>query len=80
MQKLIRARMRFKGFTVGLDLHKCFVQYSVMDRQGNEIEAGRFSSEKSALRQFTRRWLRTGQVQVSFEACGTFIWVFDTLG
>jgi transposase len=79
MQKLIRARKRFKGFTVGLDLHKKFIQYSVFDRQGNEIEGARLNSERKALRDFVGRWAKKGPVQVSLEACGTFIWVFDTL-
>jgi len=41
MKKLQRRVEKFNGLCVGLDLHKRFIQISVLDRHGDEIEADR---------------------------------------
>lgn len=79
MQKLTRRMKRFKGLTVGLDLHKKFIQYSVLDTRGNEVEGSRVEAQRGALLDLVRRLHKRGKVQVSLEACGTFYWVFDAL-
>jgi len=79
MKKLQRRPKRFKGLSIGLDLHKRFIQYSVMDRRGNESANGRIDANKEELLKFIGRWQREGAIQAAFEACGSFIWVFDVL-
>lgn len=79
MKKLIRKGGRFKGLTVGLDLHLKFIQYAVFNGRGQEIQSGRISSEASCLRVWVGRLRAKNRVQVSLEACGSFLWVFDLL-
>jgi transposase len=76
MRKLLRARQRFKGVTIGLDVHKKFIQYTVLDRQGNEVAAGRMQSTRLALRSLILKYKSSGQVQIALEACGCFWWVY----
>ena len=78
MKKLHRNAVHFKGLTLGLDLHKKFIEWSLMDRQGNETDLGRINSTREELEKLLARW--KGQpLQVSMEACGCFVWVFDLL-
>lgn len=81
MKKQLRRRgPRFAGATVGLDLHQKFIQYSLLDRQGDERENGRIDSDELTLRQLMDHFReRFGRVQVVMEACGCFIWVYDLL-
>jgi transposase len=79
MKKLQRRAKRFKGFTIGLDLHQKFIQFSVFDRRGNEAAAGRIAPDRTEVLKLIERWEKSGQVQVVFEACGCFVWVFDLL-
>jgi transposase len=79
MKKLHRRARRFKGFTVGLDLHKRLIWYTVMDRRGNEVAAGRIEASPEALLRLLTPWRKQGAVQVAFEASGCFLWVFDLL-
>jgi transposase len=76
MKKLTRKAVRFKGLTLGLDLHKKFIEWCVLDRAGEEIGAGRIRSTREELEKLHEKW--SGQaVQVCMEACGCFVWVFD---
>lgn len=78
MKKLTRKPVHFKGLTIGLDLHKRFIEWCVLDHKGNEKAAGRIGSNRAELAKLMARW--KGQaVQVCIEACGCFIWVFDFL-
>ncbi len=63
MKKLTRRMKRFKGLTVGLDLHKKFIQYSVLDARGNEVEGGRVDAKRGALLELVRRLQKRGQVR-----------------
>jgi len=76
MRKLLRARRRFVGVTIGLGLHKKFIQYAVLDRRGNEVAAGRTQSTRPELRKLILRYKSGGKVQVALEACGCFWWVY----
>jgi transposase len=76
MKKLTRKPVHFKGLTVGLDLHKKFIEYSVLNRKGDEIATGRIGSNREELAQFLLRW-KSQAVQVVMEACHCFMWVFD---
>lgn len=79
MKKLIRAKVRFKGLSVGLDAHKEFIQFSVLDRDGDEIDRGRIRSNFEELRKLVDKLKEKGEVQFALEACGCFIWIFDEL-
>jgi hypothetical protein len=35
MKKLMRRAVRFKGFTLGLDVHKGFIEYCLLDGSGD---------------------------------------------
>ena len=41
MKKLTRKVARFKGLTLGLDLHKKFVEWCLLDGDGEQADAGR---------------------------------------
>ncbi len=76
MKKLTRKVVHFKGLTLGLDLHKKFIEWCLLDRKGNELATGRIDSTREALERLLVKW--KGQtLQVCMEACGCFVWVFD---
>lgn len=78
MKKLKRVALRFKGLTVGFDLHKKWIEYCVLDEAGNEIDNGRLKNA-AELSKCVDRLLQRGRLQFSIEACGCFMWVFDLL-
>jgi transposase len=82
MKKLHRRAERFKGWTLGLDVHKSFIQYVVLDQAGNEREGESIKSGKKELGALVERLsaeVGSGRVQVVLEACGCFVWVYDLL-
>lgn len=80
MKKLRRRVEKFNGLCVGLDLHKSFVQLSVIDRLGDEVEADRFAADREALTGWLDRLEATGEsLLVVIEASGCFVWVYDLL-
>ena len=79
MKKLKRAGKRFKGFTVGMDIHKKFIEYAILDRRGNEVGKGRIGAQWEEIERLLDAWVKKGAVQVGFEASGSCYWVFDRL-
>ena len=79
MKKLNRKGERFKGQTLGLDIHKKFIEYCVLDGEGDEVATGRIESSREELQGLVVKLKKQGAVQASLEACGCFIWVFDLL-
>ncbi|HEX8998593.1 MAG TPA: IS110 family transposase [Blastocatellia bacterium] len=79
MKKLMRKPVRFKGLSVGLDVHQEFIEYCVLDRNGDQVDAGRIASSQDTLRAFIARLKKREKLQVSLEACRCFIWIFDLL-
>ena len=80
MKKLQRRVEKFNGLCVGLDLHKRFIQASVLNPQGDEIQATRIASDPQVLGQLFDGLLEKGQpLLVVIEASGCFVWVYDLL-
>lgn len=79
MKKLMRRVERFKGFTLGLDVHNAFIEYCLLDDRGDQVEGGRVSSRESELRELLAKLGKRGALQASLEACGCFVWIFDIL-
>ena len=80
MKKRQRRPNRFQGATVGLDLHKQFIQASVIDPLGDEISNKRITATHKAIHKLIDQLQKTHtHIQVSFEASGCFLWVFDLL-
>jgi transposase len=77
MKTLQRRGKRFKGCTLGLDLHQAFIEVVVLDKKGNDAEAKRIPFKREALQKLLEEWQKRGAVQVAFEACGCFYWVFE---
>jgi transposase len=77
MKTLLRKGKGFKGYTIGLDLHQSFIQVVVLDPKGNDALSTRIGFKADALEKLIGDWKRRGEVQVVFEACGCFLWVFD---
>ena len=77
MKTILRKGKSFKGCTIGLDLHHSFIQVVVLDKQGNDAESKRIPFKKGALEKLLGEWKARGDIQVVFEACGCFVWVFD---
>jgi transposase len=78
MKKLTRHPVRFKGLTVGLDVHKKFIEHVILDRQGDQIAGGRVPSSPEGL---SKVFGIVGRRKVQFvlEACGFYLWVYDFL-
>jgi transposase len=79
MKKLNRRPNRFRGQTVGLDLHKRILQYSVLDRKGDEVVNQAVAAERETLTRMIRELQEQGPVQVVLEASGCFLWAYDLL-
>jgi len=80
MQKLRRHRQRFKGLSVGLDLHNQYTQVSVLDEAGDECRVERIVSQPQLLGRLIDQLTAAGSaVQVALEASGCFLWAYDWL-
>lgn len=80
MKKLQRSVERFKGNTLGLDLHKRLLQISVLDQAGDETENERLAASPAALTALIDRLTQDGTpLQVVLEASGCFLWAYDLL-
>lgn len=95
MKKLRRRPNRFKGISVGIDLHKQFLQYSVLNESGDEIERDRCGARPDVLQKLLDGWIAPDSgsgcgdgcgvgcgeqsIQVSLEASGCFLWAYDLL-
>lgn len=80
MKKLQRRAVRFKGKTLGLDLHQRIIQYSVLDEAGDELANERQSSSSAELRGLIDKLTHDGSaLQVVLEASGCFLWAYDLL-
>ena len=73
MKKLTRKPVHFKGLTLGLDLHKKFIEWCLLDRRGNERDKGRIGSERGELAKLQRERMTLKKVNsLSFQ--------FDSVG
>lgn len=80
MKKLARRVRRFKGRTMGLDLHTEIVQFSVLDQEGDELANDSCPATAEMLTELVERWTAEGTpLQVCVEASGCFMWAFDLL-
>lgn len=65
---------------MGLDLHKAFIQWSLIDVHGDETANERIASEAADLTKLIDKLTAEGEaLQVVLEACGCFMWVYDLL-
>jgi transposase len=78
MKKLTRRPVRFKGLTVGLDVHKTFIEFVILDRRGDEEHGGRIESSREGLAELLRIVGRR-KAQYALEASGSSLWVFEVL-
>jgi len=78
MKKLTRRPVRFKGPTVGLDVHKTFIEYVFLDIRGDEERGGRVAANVEGL-SLLLGMLEGRVAQFVLEAGGSFLWVFDRL-
>ena len=80
MKKLQRSVDRFKGNTLGLDLHKRLLQISVLNQAGDETENERLTACPAELTALIDRLTKEGTpLQVVLEASGCFLWAYDLL-
>ena len=78
MKKLARTVEKFKGISIGLDIHISFIQWQAIDQHGDDMGSGRFHSSIQDVQKWARQW-RGRQVQFAIEASGSVYWVFDLL-
>lgn len=78
MKKLTRRPVRFKGLTVGLDVHQRIVEYVILDRKGDEERGGRFEASREGLESLFEIVGRR-KTQYVLEATSCFLWVYDAL-
>lgn len=80
MKKLQRSVERFKGNTLGLDLHKKMIQHSLLDAAGDEVSNESMPSTATALTKLIDKLTADGTaLQVVIEASGCFVWAYDLL-
>lgn len=80
MKKLQRSVDRFKGRTLGLDLHKKMIRYSLLDAAGDESANEGITADAASLSQLIDRLAKDGTpLQVALEASGCFVWAYDLL-
>jgi transposase len=79
MKKLTRRPTRFDGLTLGLDVHKRVIQWCLLDRQGDEVDNEQIRASRKAVRSLIVRLQDLGPLQVSLEATGCFLWIYDLL-
>lgn len=79
MKKLTRRPTRFDGLTLGLDVHKRVIQWCLLDRQGDEVDNERIRASRKAVRSLLTKLCERGPLQVTLEATGCFLWVYDLL-
>lgn len=79
MKKLQRSVTRFKGNTLGLDLHKRSIQFSVLDEAGDETENEGLAACPAELAALVDRLAKDAPLQVALEASGCFLWAHDLL-
>lgn len=77
MKKLVRPVRKVNAEVVGLDVHQDLIVYSRLDRDGNDLDQGRFLGTRAALTDFLDEL--EGPVHVSFEAGRCTFWVYDVL-
>ena len=68
MKTLQRQAKRFKGYTIGLDLHQSFIQVVVLDPRGDDAGRERIAFSTDALERLLLKWQKRGAVQIAFEA------------
>lgn len=80
MKKLLRRTDRFKGVTLGLDLHTRVIRYSVLDASGDETANESIAAEASGLTRLLDEMTSGGvALQAVLEASGCFLWAYDLL-
>lgn len=79
MKKLNRRPNRFRGQTLGLDLHKRVLRYALLNRQGDEVVNQEVAADRQVLTRLVQEARQQGPVQVALEASGCFLWAYDLL-
>jgi transposase len=80
MKKLTRRSKRFKGWTLGLDLHRKSMQYQWLNQRGDDQASAKLAATPELLRQLVKEVQAAGHaVQVCLEASGCFLWAYDLL-
>jgi hypothetical protein len=79
MKKLARPVQKVNAPVLGLDIHKNLIVYCLLDREGNEVEAGAVGGAASDLEALVDRLAGRRKIHGAFEASGGIMWVFDVL-
>ncbi len=61
---------------VGLDVHKSFIAYSLLDRRGQERESGRIRSSRASLSRLFDEKIGRRRTHIAFEASRSSLWVY----
>ncbi len=79
MKKLTRLVQKVNAPVLGLDIHKDLIVYCLLDREGNEVEAGAVGGTTSDLEALVDRLVGRRKLHAAFEATGGILWIFDLL-
>ena len=77
MKKLTGRVRKVNAEVIGLDVHKLWIWYSVVDRRGEEIDAGRIPADPASLGVWLQERIGRKRSHVAFEASGYSLWVHD---
>lgn len=79
MRKIASRVAKVKAESLGLDVHQGMTAFCLLDRGGDEVEAGRIDGGREALEALLDRVVGRKKTHVSLEACGGSLWVYDLL-
>jgi transposase len=79
MKKLTRRVRKVNAEVIGLDVHQDLIVYSHLDRQGDEISAGKLPSSGEVLKRWLAGVVGRKKTHVALEASGGMLWIYDLL-
>jgi hypothetical protein len=77
MKKLTGRVRKVNAQVIGLDVHKLWIWYSVVDRHGEEIDAGQIPADPASFGIWLEERIGRKRSHVAFEASGYSTWVYD---
>ena len=75
MRKLPNSQ-KLTAEVIGLDVHKCFIVYSLLDRRGQEKESGKIPSNRGSLSRLFDEKIGRRRTHIAFEASRSSLWVY----
>lgn len=79
MRKMNRVVAKVNTRVAGLDVHKNWITYCILDGAGDEAAKGKFRADREGLAGFLRERVGGEEFHFALEASGYALWVYDVL-